>query len=53
MLADNLHFWFISYQTTEIIRLAKGESDSQVSKVTQCEQDMYETQVRAANIGKQ
>lgn len=41
------------FQMTEIIRLAKGENDSQLSKVTQCEQDMYETQVRAANIGMQ
>lgn len=37
---------------TEIIKLAKGESDSQLSKITQCEQDTYEMQVRAANIGK-
>ncbi|XP_052869431.1 mediator of RNA polymerase II transcription subunit 22 [Anopheles cruzii] len=34
----------------EIIRLAKGENDTQLSKITQCEQDTYETQVRAANI---
>lgn len=36
----------------EIIKLAKGETDSQLSKITQCEQDTYEMQVRAANIGK-
>lgn len=36
----------------EIIKLAKGENDSQLSKITQCEQDTYEMQVRAANIGK-
>lgn len=36
----------------EIIKLAKGESDSQLSKITQCEQDTYEMQVRASNIGK-
>lgn len=36
---------------TEIIKLAKGETDSQLSKITQCEQDTYEMQVRAANIG--
>lgn len=36
---------------TEIIKLAKGENDSQLSKITQCEQDTYEMQVRAANIG--
>lgn len=39
-------------QSTEIIRLAKGENDSQLSKVTQCEQELYETQVRASNIGR-
>lgn len=37
---------------TEIIKLTKGETDSQLSKVTQCEQDTYEMQVRASNIGK-
>lgn len=36
----------------EIIKLTKGETDSQLSKVTQCEQDTYEMQVRASNIGK-
>lgn len=36
---------------TEIGKLAKGESEShQLSKITQCEQDTYEMQVRAANI---
>lgn len=35
----------------EIGKLAKGESEShQLSKITQCEQDTYEMQVRAANI---
>uniref|UniRef100_A0A1L8DHI3 Mediator of RNA polymerase II transcription subunit 22 n=1 Tax=Nyssomyia neivai TaxID=330878 RepID=A0A1L8DHI3_9DIPT len=34
----------------EILKLAKGENDSQLSKITQCEQDTYEMQVRAANI---
>ncbi|CAD7087476.1 unnamed protein product [Hermetia illucens] len=34
----------------EIVKLAKGEGDSQLSKITQCEQDTYEMQVRAANI---
>ncbi|XP_033321737.1 mediator of RNA polymerase II transcription subunit 22 [Megalopta genalis] len=34
----------------EIIKLAKGESDSQLSRMTQCEQDTYEMHVRAANI---
>lgn len=35
----------------EIVKLARGEGDSQLSKVTQCEQDTFEMQVRAANIG--
>lgn len=35
----------------EIIKMAKGENEgSQLSKLTQCEQDAYEMQVRAANI---
>ncbi|KAK3914302.1 RNA transcription, translation and transport factor protein [Frankliniella fusca] len=34
----------------EIIKLAKGESDSQLSRMTQCEQDTYEMHVRSANI---
>lgn len=35
---------------TEIGKLAKGDTESQLSKITQCEQDTYEMQVRAANI---
>ncbi|XP_064616232.1 mediator of RNA polymerase II transcription subunit 22-like [Liolophura sinensis] len=35
---------------TEIIKLARIEEDSQLSKATQSEQDQYEMQVRAANI---
>ncbi|XP_055609537.1 mediator of RNA polymerase II transcription subunit 22 [Uranotaenia lowii] len=34
----------------EIVRLAKGENETQLSKMTQCEQDTYEMQVRASNI---
>lgn len=34
----------------EIVKLAKGEQDSQLSRMTQCEQDNYEMHVRAANI---
>ena len=34
----------------EIVKLAKGESDSQLSRMTQCEQDTYEMHVRSANI---
>lgn len=36
---------------TEIVKLAKGENDSQLNRMTQIEQDTYEMQVRAANIG--
>lgn len=32
------------------MKLAKGEHDTQLSKMTQCEQDTYEMHVRAANI---
>ncbi|KAH0815970.1 hypothetical protein GEV33_006820 [Tenebrio molitor] len=34
----------------EIVKLAKGEHDTQLSRMTQCEQDTYEMHVRAANI---
>ncbi|XP_047002086.1 mediator of RNA polymerase II transcription subunit 22 [Schistocerca americana] len=34
----------------EIIRLSKAESDTQLSKMTQSEQDTFEMHVRAANI---
>jgi len=35
---------------TEIVKLAKVEEETQVSKVAQSEEDQYEMQVRAANI---
>lgn len=35
---------------TEIIKLARVEEESQISRPLQCEQDQYEMQVRAANI---
>ncbi|XP_008549972.1 mediator of RNA polymerase II transcription subunit 22-like [Microplitis mediator] len=34
----------------EILKLGKGDTDSQLSRMTQCEQDTYEMHVRAANI---
>ncbi|XP_018906471.1 mediator of RNA polymerase II transcription subunit 22 [Bemisia tabaci] len=34
----------------EIIRLAKGEHETQLSRMAQCEQDTFEMHVRAANI---
>lgn len=37
---------------TEILKLARRESHIQISKITQCEQDALEMQVRAANMGK-
>lgn len=35
---------------SEIIKLSKGENETQLSRLTQCEQDTYEMHVRAANI---
>lgn len=35
---------------TEVIKLARVEEESQISRATQAEQDQYEMQVRAANI---
>ena len=35
---------------TEIIKLAKSEEDSVVTRIAQAEQDYYEMEVRAANI---
>lgn len=40
----------IAFIPLEIVKLAKGENDSQLSRMTQCEQDTYEMHVRAANI---
>ena len=34
----------------EIIKLLKVEEESQVSRATQCEEDAFEMQVRAANM---
>lgn len=34
----------------EIVKLAKGDHDTQLSRMAQCEQDTYEMHVRAANI---
>ena len=42
----------MSSSISEIVRLGKGENETQLSKMTQCEQDTYEMQVRASNIGK-
>lgn len=36
---------------SEIIKLAKLENESQLNRMTQIEQDTFEMQVRAANIG--
>ncbi|KAK6196218.1 hypothetical protein SNE40_001484 [Patella caerulea] len=35
---------------TEIMKLARVEEETQISRPTQCEQNQYEMQVRAANI---
>lgn len=55
-----LYFWYYffilacyrdnSLAILEIIKLAKGEHDTQLSRLTQCEQDTYEMHVRSANI---
>lgn len=42
--------WMKFIFVTEIVKLAKGEHDSQLSRMTQCEQDTFEMHVRAANI---
>ncbi len=34
----------------EIIKLCKVEQETQVSRATQCEEDAFEMQVRAANM---
>ncbi|KAG8233795.1 hypothetical protein J437_LFUL008015 [Ladona fulva] len=34
----------------EIVKLAKGDSDTQLTRITQCEKDHFEMHVRAANI---
>ena len=34
----------------EIVKLLKVEEESQVSRATQCEEDAFEMQVRAANM---
>ena len=49
-LKDDIRSMFDNF--TEIIRLARVEEDSQISKTTQTEQDQYEMQVRASNIGR-
>ncbi len=35
---------------SEIVKLCKVEEESQVSRATQCEEDAFEMQVRAANM---
>ncbi|XP_071155596.1 mediator of RNA polymerase II transcription subunit 22-like [Mytilus galloprovincialis] len=49
-LKDDIRSMFDNF--TEIIRLARVEEDSQIAKMTQTEQDQYEMQVRASNIGR-
>lgn len=50
LLQIALYFFWMNF--LEILKLGKGENDTQLSKLTQAEQDTYEMQVRAANIGK-
>ena len=42
---DNFLFLFL-----EIVKLCKTEQDVQISRMTQCELDAYEMQVRSANM---
>lgn len=53
ILATHLAKFLTSFRPfPEILKLAKGDHDTQLSKNTQSEQDTYEMQVRAANIGR-
>ena len=47
-----IHMAFGSYNFlfSEIMKLARVEEESQVSRMTQCEEDHFEMLVRAANI---
>ncbi|XP_061165184.1 mediator of RNA polymerase II transcription subunit 22-like [Saccostrea cucullata] len=47
-LKDNIQSMLVNFE--EIIKLARMDEDSQISKYTQTEEDQYEMQVRAANI---
>lgn len=50
-ISDTWKLWqCIVCNISEIVKLAKGESETQLSKMTQSEQDTYEMHVRAANI---
>lgn len=40
----------MTFNFMEIVKLCKGEDESQVSRATQCEEDAFEMQVRAANM---
>lgn len=51
MCKSFINFTSINFNISEIIKLAKGENDSQLNRMTQIEQDTFEMQVRAANIG--
>lgn len=47
-LKDDIQSMLVNFE--EIIKLARMDEDSQISKYTQTEEDQYEMQVRAANI---
>lgn len=38
---------------SEIVKLCKVEEEGQVTRATQCEEDAFEMQVRAANMVRQ
>ncbi|XP_043469745.1 mediator of RNA polymerase II transcription subunit 22 [Leptopilina heterotoma] len=47
-LKDDVKSILVNYE--EIVKLAKTDNETQLSRMTQCEQDTFEMHVRAANI---
>jgi len=47
-LKDDITSMVTNFQ--EIIKLCKVEEESQIARATQCEEDAFEMQVRAANM---
>lgn len=46
----NCYCLFYLHLFSEIVKLAKGENETQIARMTQCELDLYEMHVRAGNI---
>lgn len=49
-VTDEVILVFINFFFSEIMKLARVEEESQVSRMTQCEEDHFEMLVRASNI---